>query len=281
MFPVWLANRVEENVDAPSVEMLPLLPFIKCKCFLCTYILVHMNKYGNLFIFAFSFAIQNLQFSPEWILLYKMHLEINVSFSFSQFEKEDEIDFLIYSFCPSLSTHTYIYIYICIYSYVFMYVHLCKWYNCPWVLFYISTKPFLKLCPFHLFLRLYKWAAGIHSLPDWGTTWSKFLLPTLDLQLYLSWSEIANNFLFALYIVVSFPFIIIPSWILMNIYSIFHYLVYNQSDSTFGRWTLRHVKMQSLCKQWKTSFPLKCLFQMLSETEEQNKRILIPWWYNT
>lgn len=113
-----MVNRLEENVDAPSVEMLPLLPFIKW-CFPCTYILVHMNKFDNLLVCAFSFATQNLQFSPEWILLYKMHLKINISFSFTQFKKEDEIDFLIYSFCAALSTHTYIYIYIhiclCIY----------------------------------------------------------------------------------------------------------------------------------------------------------------------
>lgn len=126
-----------------------------------------MNKFGNLLVCAFSFATQNLQFSPEWILLYKMHLKIDISFSFSQFKKEDEIDFLIYSFCAALSTHTYIYIYI--YSYMFMYIHLIKQHNCPWILLYTFSKAFLKLYLFHLFLRLHRWAAGICPLPDWVT----------------------------------------------------------------------------------------------------------------
>lgn len=47
---------------------------------------------------------------------------------------------------------------------------------------------------------------------------------------------------------VSFPCILILSSIPMNIYSIFHYLVYNQSDSTFEYWMLRHVKLQYLGK---------------------------------
>jgi len=77
----------------------------------------------------------------------------------------------------------------------------------------------------------------------------------------------------AMYLVVSFPHMIIISSIPMNIYSIVHYLAQKQNDSTFEHWMLRHIKLQFLCKMVEFLVLLKCLFLIFSEIEEHNKRI--------